>query len=151
MRLHLGIQSVAEAYIFSVSRERASHIYLFPSGRGRVIITGSGAWESSREDDILNHGVFTYYFIEGIKSGMADLDGDGLLSCSDIFNYTYREVTKTPCKSLLFGDWILREMFIYLLTQINTLGILGLNEMDDRCVLFMKGRFIMERKIEPWF
>lgn len=64
------------------------------SGKGRIILTGSGAWEPSREDDNLENGLFTFHFIDGINKGTADLDGDGLISCNDIFNYTYEKVSE---------------------------------------------------------
>jgi len=55
-------------------------------GRGRVIITASGANEVSAEKDDLGHGVFTYYLLEGLK-GKADLDKDGMITVDEIYNY----------------------------------------------------------------
>ena len=56
------------------------------SGKGRVIITASGANEISAEYDELQHGVFTYYMLEGLK-GKADLDKDGIITVDEVYNY----------------------------------------------------------------
>ena len=55
-------------------------------GKGRVIITASGANEVSAENDQLQHGVFTYYLIEGLK-GRADYDNDGLITVDEAYRY----------------------------------------------------------------
>lgn len=60
-------------------------------GKGRVIITASSANEVSKEDDKLKHGIFTYYFLKGLK-GEADFDNDGIISISEIFSYLSRKV-----------------------------------------------------------
>lgn len=83
------------------------------SGRGKIIISGSGAWEPSREDDKIGHGVFTHYLLSGIRTGIADNDGDGLISCNDIFNYTYEEVTKnSPQEPSLWGLDIKGDIYL---------------------------------------
>lgn len=56
------------------------------SGKGRVIITASGANEVSTEKDELKHGVFTYYLLEGLK-GNADIDKDGIITVDEVYNY----------------------------------------------------------------
>jgi HEAT repeat protein len=60
-------------------------------GRGRVIISSCSANEISKEDDLLEHGIFTYYLIRGLK-GEADYDGDGLITVSELFGFLSREV-----------------------------------------------------------
>ncbi len=55
-------------------------------GKGRVIITASGANEVSAENDQLQHGVFTYYLIEGLK-GRADYDNDGLITVDEAYRF----------------------------------------------------------------
>jgi hypothetical protein len=61
------------------------------SGKGRVIMTASGANEVSAENDELKHGVFTYYLVEGLK-GMADADGDGLITVEEVYRYVSDKV-----------------------------------------------------------
>ncbi|MHC4963220.1 MAG: caspase family protein [Planctomycetota bacterium] len=56
------------------------------AGRGKVIITASAANEVSVEQDELQHGVFTYYLLEGLK-GPADTDGDGLVTVDEAYRY----------------------------------------------------------------
>jgi hypothetical protein len=60
-------------------------------GRGRVILTASGTNEVSAENDDLNHGVFTYYLLEGLKGG-ADTDRDGLISVDEAYRYVSAKV-----------------------------------------------------------
>jgi hypothetical protein len=60
-------------------------------GKGRVIISSCSANEISKEDDKLQHGVFSYYMLEGLK-GRADQDGDGIITVSELFSYISRKV-----------------------------------------------------------
>jgi uncharacterized caspase-like protein len=60
-------------------------------GRGKVIITASSANEVSVEKDELQHGVFTYYLIDGLK-GRADLDRDGMVTVDEAYRYVYEQV-----------------------------------------------------------
>jgi multidrug efflux pump subunit AcrA (membrane-fusion protein) len=60
-------------------------------GKGRVIISSCSANEISKEDDSLQHGVFSYYMLEGLK-GRADQDGDGIITVSELFSYISRKV-----------------------------------------------------------
>lgn len=61
------------------------------TGKGRVIMTASGANEVSVENDHLGHGVFTYYLVEGLK-GKADADGDGLITVDEAYLYVSDKV-----------------------------------------------------------
>lgn len=72
--------SISEAFIDRIA-----------GGKGRVIMTASGANEVSAEKDELGHGVFTYYLVEGLK-GKADTDRDGLVTVDEAFNYVSRQV-----------------------------------------------------------
>jgi uncharacterized caspase-like protein len=63
------------------------------AGRGKVIITASAANEVSVERDELQHGVFTYYLLEGLK-GAADTDGDGLVTVDEVYRYVSDRVPK---------------------------------------------------------
>jgi hypothetical protein len=67
--------NISDAFIDRISR-----------GKGRVIITASGANEISAEHDELKHGVFTYYMLEALK-GKADLDKDGIITVDEVYNY----------------------------------------------------------------
>jgi uncharacterized caspase-like protein len=62
-------------------------------GKGRVIITASGANEVSAENDNLKHGVFTYYMVEGLK-GKADRDQDGVVTVDEAYQYVSEAVPR---------------------------------------------------------
>lgn len=62
-------------------------------GKGRVIITASGANEVSAEKDELRHGVFTYYLVEGLR-GKADADKDGLITIDEVYRYVSERVPR---------------------------------------------------------
>jgi uncharacterized caspase-like protein len=74
-------------------------------GRGRVVLTGSRGTEYSFEhdnvvgDDVSS--VFTSALVEGLRSGDADRDGDGLVTVSELYDYAYdavrtKEARQTP-------------------------------------------------------
>ena len=60
-------------------------------GKGRVIISASGANEVSAENDELKQGVFTYYFLEALK-GKADIDNDNLVTIDEAFRFVSKHV-----------------------------------------------------------
>lgn len=61
---------------------------------GRAIITSSDVNEVSQESAKWgNHGVFTWALLDGLK-GAADLNGDGLITAGEIFQYTRANVQK---------------------------------------------------------
>jgi hypothetical protein len=62
-------------------------------GRGTVIMTASGANEVSAEDEKLQHGVFTFYLLEGL-AGAADADKDGLITVDEIYQYVSVQVPR---------------------------------------------------------
>ena len=62
-------------------------------GKGAVIMTASAANEVSGENDRLEHGVFTYYLIKGLK-GDADVDADGLVTVDEVYGYVSEWVPK---------------------------------------------------------
>ncbi len=63
------------------------------AGKGTVIITASGANEVSAEDEKLQHGVFTFYLLEGLR-GAADADKDGLITVDEIYQYVSVQVPR---------------------------------------------------------
>jgi uncharacterized caspase-like protein len=66
-------------------------------GRGKVIITASAANEISVEKDELQHGVFTYYLLEGLR-GKADLDRDAMVTVDEAYRYVYEQVPKATAQ-----------------------------------------------------
>lgn len=70
-------------------------------GRGRVVITASNSMEYAFEgDDLTGRGtpsIFTSAVVEGLRSGAADIDGDGHVSVDDLYDHVYEQVReRTP-------------------------------------------------------
>jgi hypothetical protein len=63
------------------------------SGKGTIILTASGANEVSVEKDDLQHGVFTYFLLEGLE-GKADIDHDGQITVDEAYDYVSKNVPK---------------------------------------------------------
>jgi uncharacterized caspase-like protein len=61
--------------------------------KGRAIITASRAAEVSMELPELGHGVFTYYLLAGL-TGAADLNGDGIVTVQELYEYVEQQVTQ---------------------------------------------------------
>jgi hypothetical protein len=57
----------------------------FGGGRGRIILAASGAVEQAWEDDA--GSVYTQSIVEGIASGAADLDSDGVITAAEIHGF----------------------------------------------------------------
>ncbi len=72
------------------------------SGEGKIILSASSGVETSKEEKDLKHGVFTNYLLEGLKTGSADSDNDGLISIDELYNYAFEKTTEkysqTPMK-----------------------------------------------------
>jgi uncharacterized caspase-like protein len=62
-------------------------------GRGRLVMTASGANEVALEPADLGHGLFTYYVLEGL-SGKADRNGDGVVTVSELYPYVEDQVER---------------------------------------------------------
>jgi len=62
------------------------------AGSGKIILTSSQPREISVEVEELGHGLFSYFFIEGLK-GRADLNGDGVVSVDELYTYVYQNVS----------------------------------------------------------
>jgi len=60
-------------------------------GKGRIILTASGANEVSAEDKKLQHGVFTYFLLKGLR-GKADTDKDGVVTVDEVYGYVSKNV-----------------------------------------------------------
>lgn len=61
-------------------------------GTGAIIISSSGGGEFAYESPRWNNGVFTYAFAEGLKSGNADTNNDGIILVSEIREYVFDRV-----------------------------------------------------------
>lgn len=72
-------------------------------GQGRIVLTASTALEyafeetegqstPSRLGEPLPSSLFTRYFIEGLETGDADLDKDGVIALDELYDYVYERV-----------------------------------------------------------
>lgn len=61
-------------------------------GEGRVVLTSSASTQYSFEDSAADLSVYTRYLVEGIRSGAADNDSDGMISVEELHEYAKRKV-----------------------------------------------------------
>lgn len=61
------------------------------SGEGRLVVAACDVNEVSLETPRVQHGLFTYHLIEGLK-GKADKDADGYVTLNELYNYIYEHV-----------------------------------------------------------
>jgi TonB family protein len=83
-------------------------------GHGRVVLTASDAIQYSFEgNDVEGQGVrsvFTHALVEGLESGRADLDSDGMVSLDELYDYLRKRIAdeapeQTPQKwAFVEGD-----------------------------------------------
>src|SRR3970040_1164251 len=83
---------------FASKKTRSGHVdeaFLerLARSKGRAILTASRPAEVSIELAELGHGLFTYYLIQGLK-GAGDLNGDGIVTLQELYEYIEQEVTK---------------------------------------------------------
>lgn len=72
-------------------------------GKGRVIVASITPSLNSCEVEEFNHSVYTRYFVEGIKTGAADLDSDGWISVDELHEYASGKVQLvTPVAKSVF-------------------------------------------------
>ena len=67
-------------------------------GTGRVVISASDGKQLSLELDEFQHGVFTYYLLEGLR-GEADENRDHVVEVEEIWGYVRRRVSETAQKA----------------------------------------------------
>lgn len=77
-----------------VTKSRSNPIKTFArditSSAGRIVITSSRPDEYSIESRYRDNGVFTHWFLEGLK-GAADKGGNGLVTINEAYNYAYQQ------------------------------------------------------------
>ncbi len=71
------------------------------TGQGRIVLTATDATQYAFEGEQVTGGgqpsVFTRHLIEGLASGAADTDGDGLVSVDELYDYVQeRVIHETP-------------------------------------------------------
>src|SRR5215212_1640578 len=71
------------------------------SGFGRVVLTASDSTQYALEgDQVIKQtelSLFTHFLLEGLKTGEADINNDGLIALDEWYDYTYTKViSETP-------------------------------------------------------
>jgi uncharacterized caspase-like protein len=69
-----------------------SQLQLASAGRGTYIMTASTGIQVAKEKGADRHGIFTKNTIDGIRSGEADLDGNGLISMDELYTCAREKV-----------------------------------------------------------
>jgi hypothetical protein len=88
-------------------------------GRGIQIITSSTGMEQSHEKEGDTNSIFTKFFIEGLTTGHADLDNNGIITVDEAYTYTYNLVKGTGLQNPMKfnidtrGDIILAKNRLY--------------------------------------
>lgn len=67
-------------------------------GAGAVVISSAGGAEFALESDEWKNGVFTFSMLEGLKTGVADKNKDGVVSASEL-----RDLVQTRVPALTQG------------------------------------------------
>ena len=66
-------------------------------GKERTILTSLSSTETFLEAKISSHSVYTRYFVEGVRTGAADLNSDGWISIEELHEYaSQRTQIATP-------------------------------------------------------
>jgi hypothetical protein len=82
------------------------------TGYGRVVLTATDAtqyaWEGDQVIGQADNSVFTHYMVEGLHTGAADADRDGMITLDELYDYVYEKVvTATPNQTP--GKWAYKE------------------------------------------
>lgn len=89
----------------------------FSGGKGTVYIASSGAtqysWEGDQVEGCPQPSCFTQCLIEGLKTGAADLDGDGLIGVRELYDYVVDELSdRTPNQRPEFSSQEYTEIYV---------------------------------------
>jgi hypothetical protein len=67
-------------------------LQLMSGGQGTVIMTASTGFQTAVEKEGDQHGLFTKHLVEGIRSGEADRDEDGLVDIHELYQHVHEKV-----------------------------------------------------------
>lgn len=76
----------------TAKNDRTIDVKLQLGGRGRAVLTSSNAIQYSYEQENADLSVYTRYVVEGLETGAADLDEDGLIDVQELHEYAQRKV-----------------------------------------------------------
>ncbi len=71
----------------SLPKMTVDYLRVITRERGRQLITAGGADQQAMEGPEWGHSVFTYYLLEGLTKGHADVNSDGIIPASELYTY----------------------------------------------------------------
>jgi hypothetical protein len=90
------------------------------TGLGRVILAATDAtqyaWDGDSVEGEAQNSMFTHYLIEGLKSGAADQDSDGVVTIDELYDYVRDRVTSTTPRQTPY-KWSYRQQGDIVLAQ----------------------------------
>lgn len=122
-----------------IPREHPTYISELWRRKSRLILTAGGKNQRVADGGPFGHSLFTGYFLKAVRDGLGDLDGDGLISFSELSAYLLPAAStelQTPTAASLAGHD--RGEFVFSLgkakadTNVDTDGD-GVPDVRDRC------------------
>jgi hypothetical protein len=84
--LDCGLSGLSEQNI-GVNDDVGAAIKTQLGGKGRTILTSFSSTETFLEAKVASHSVYTRYFVEGVRTGAADLNSDGWIAIEELHEY----------------------------------------------------------------
>src|SRR5215510_9408014 len=82
------------------------------TGYGHIVLTATDATQYAWEGDQIigesDKSVFTHYLLQGLKTGEADRDGDGLITIDELYDYVFERVVRETPKQTP-GKWSYKQ------------------------------------------
>ncbi|MDH5428055.1 MAG: caspase family protein, partial [Nitrospirota bacterium] len=76
----------------SLSPLTAEYMKVITREKGRQLITAGGSDQQAIESPEWGHSAFTYFLLNGLGKGLADLNGDGIIPASELYTYLDQRV-----------------------------------------------------------
>ncbi|MEI1373723.1 caspase family protein [Nostoc sp.] len=87
-------------------------------GEGRAILTSSTSTQYSFEHPGFELSLYTHFLIEGLKTGVADLDSDGNISIDELHTYASQKVQETAPGKMKPEFYPVKEGYKILLAKV---------------------------------
>lgn len=93
-----------------LSPTASDYLEVISTRAARKALTAGGQDQTVQDNGPGGHSVFTYYLLTGLQTGAADLNGDGMITSSELDSYIAPRVTaetnraQTPEYGILGGD-----------------------------------------------
>jgi uncharacterized caspase-like protein len=101
---------------WSAKDDGSVDIYTQLGGEGRVVLTSSTSTQYSFQQEEDNLSIYTRYLIEGIETGAADVDNNGVISVDELHEYAKKKV-KEAAPAMQPEIYAVKEGFKILLAK----------------------------------